>query len=77
MLSEALHDKLPSLKVLGHLGAGNFKHKFKRADRSGAHWALILGEDEVKQNVVGVKEMATGEQETVCWDELITYLKIR
>ncbi len=75
MITEKLHDQLPSLKVLSHCSSGNFKSQFKQADRSGSRWALILGEDEINQQVVGVKTMATGEQESVSWDRLTQYLK--
>ncbi|MDT8283461.1 MAG: ATP phosphoribosyltransferase regulatory subunit, partial [Gammaproteobacteria bacterium] len=74
LLAEALRDKLPGFKLITHCGGGSFKSQFKRADRSGARWTLILGEDEVTNEVIGVKTMATGEQETVKWDDLVSYL---
>ncbi len=73
-LAETLRDQIPALKLITHCGGGSFKSQFKRADRSGARWTLILGDDEVAQKVIGVKTMATGEQETVTWDALPTYL---
>jgi histidyl-tRNA synthetase len=60
--------------LITHCGGGSFKNQFKRADRSGARWTLILGDDEVANKVVGVKTMATGEQETISWDALPNYL---
>ena len=75
-LAEELRDKISNLKLITHCGGGSFKSQFKRADRSGARWTLILGDDELNQKVVGVKTMATGEQETVAWDELANYLKL-
>jgi histidyl-tRNA synthetase len=75
LLSEQLRNEIPNLKLITHCGGGSFKNQFKHADRSGARWTLILGEEEVQQNVIGVKTMATGEQETVAWTELANYLK--
>lgn len=75
LLAEQLRDDIPNLKLITHCGGGSFKNQFKRADRSGARWALILGDDEIDQRVVGVKTMATGEQETIAWDALANYLR--
>jgi histidyl-tRNA synthetase len=74
LLAEQLRDQIPTLKLITHCGGGSFKSQFKRADRSGARWTLILGDDEVAQKVIGVKTMATGQQETISWDALATYL---
>lgn len=75
LLAENLRDAIPNLKLITHCGGGSFKNQFKRADRSGARWTLILGDDEISQQVIGVKTMATGEQETIAWDALANYLK--
>jgi histidyl-tRNA synthetase len=72
--AENLRDQIPKLKLITHCGGGSFKSQFKRADRSGARWTLILGDDEVAQKVIGVKTMETGEQETISWEALTTYL---
>ena len=45
------------------LSAAAFGKQFKRADRCGADWALILGDDEVEQNVVRLKRLRGGSQE--------------
>jgi len=75
LLAEQLRDEIPNLKLITHCGGGSFKSQFKRADRSAARWTLILGDDEINQHVIGVKTMATGEQETIPWDALADYLK--
>ncbi|NQZ53822.1 MAG: histidine--tRNA ligase [Piscirickettsiaceae bacterium] len=75
LLAENLRDAIPNLKLITHCGGGSFKNQFKRADRSGARWTLILGDDEISQQVIGVKTMATGEQETIAWDAVANYLK--
>ena len=46
-LAEQLRDALPGRGVLLNLGGGNFKTQFRRADRSGARLALILGDEEL------------------------------
>ena len=74
MLAESLRDAIPGFKLISHCGGGSFKSQFKRADRSGARWTLILGEEEINNETVGVKTMATGEQETVSWNDLAAFL---
>ena len=54
-LAEAVRDQLPSLRVQLHCGGGGFKGQMKKADKSGAEIALILGEDEEKSGEVTVK----------------------
>lgn len=54
-LGELLRSQCPGLRLLNHCGAGGFKTQIKKADKSGALIALILGEDEVANNCVTVK----------------------
>ncbi|HEY6453215.1 MAG TPA: histidine--tRNA ligase [Steroidobacteraceae bacterium] len=56
-LAERLRDALPGRAVLLNLGGGNFKTQFRRADRSGARLALILGDEELDRGVAGVKPL--------------------
>ncbi|MDX1434367.1 MAG: histidine--tRNA ligase [Gammaproteobacteria bacterium] len=56
-LAEALRDAVPGLRLVVDAGAGGFKGKMKRADRSGARIALILGDDEVAKATVAVKDL--------------------
>jgi histidyl-tRNA synthetase len=64
-IAERLRDALPWLRVEADLGGGSFKAQFKRADRSGAAVAVVIGDDEVARGVAGVKALrGTGEQET-------------
>lgn len=58
-LAETLRDALPGLRVEANLGGGNFKAQFRRADRSGAQLALIIGDDEVQRGVVALKLLRT------------------
>jgi histidyl-tRNA synthetase len=65
-LAEQLREQLPHLRLLLHCGGGSFKSQFKKADKSGAKIALIMGENEAEQNVVNVKWLRIeAEQQTV------------
>ncbi len=71
MLAEQLRDRLPALRLQMNAGAGSFKSQFKKADKSGALFALILGEDELAQQVVGLKPLRdNGEQQHISWAAL-------
>ncbi|HHH49037.1 MAG TPA: histidine--tRNA ligase, partial [Gammaproteobacteria bacterium] len=66
VLAERLREAQPGLRLVTHCGGGSFKSQFKRADKSGARVALVLGEDEVAQGTVGVKYLREDrEQETL------------
>jgi histidyl-tRNA synthetase len=56
-LVERLRDALPGVTFHTNLGGGNFKAQFRRADRSGARLALVLGEDEMERGVAAVKPL--------------------
>jgi histidyl-tRNA synthetase len=56
-LAEQLRDALPGRAVVLNLGGGNFKTQFRRADRSGAQLALILGDEEMDRGVAAVKPL--------------------
>jgi histidyl-tRNA synthetase len=75
VLAERIRDSLPEFRLITHCGGGSFKSQFKRADKSGARWTLILGEEEVAKQLVGIKTMSTGEQQMVPWDSIVDYLK--
>ncbi|MCW3148562.1 histidine--tRNA ligase [Stutzerimonas stutzeri] len=70
-LAERLRDSLPGLRLLVNAGGGSFKSQFKKADKSGARYALILGEDELAGRVVGCKPLRDdSEQQSIAWDAL-------
>jgi histidyl-tRNA synthetase len=74
-LSEALRDVLPELRIVSHPGSGSFRSQFKRADRSGASLALVLGEDELAGNRVVVKRLREDlPQEEVGQEQLADWL---
>ncbi|WEA06815.1 histidine--tRNA ligase [Pantoea dispersa] len=64
-LAEKLRDADPALKLMTNFGGGNFKKQFARADKWGARIALVLGEDEVKAGQVVIKDLRTGDQQTL------------
>lgn len=70
-VSEALRNALPNIRIMMHCGGGNFKKQLKRADKTGARLALLLGSDEMQSREVGVKPLRDGqEQVTVSFDTL-------
>ena len=75
VLAEELRDAYPNLSIEMNLNGGRFKQQFKRADKAGADIALILGDDEMRQQTVGVKPMRSeGHQETVDRKELLSII---
>jgi histidyl-tRNA synthetase len=77
-LAEELRDALPSLRLISHCGGGGFKSQFKKADKSNARYALILGDDELIRGEVGLKPLReSGEQQQVRLDELTAVLSER
>ncbi len=69
--AEKLRDQMPGLCLESNLSGGSFKAQFKRADRSGAAVALVLGEDELANGSVTVKPLrGQGEQSQVPVDAL-------
>jgi histidyl-tRNA synthetase len=65
-LAEQLRDALPDLKLQVNAGGGNFKAQFKRADKSGAEIALVLGDDEVTRGVVSIKTLRREAAQEEC-----------
>ena len=75
-LAEKLRSELPHLSTMLHCSGGNFKKQFRRADKSGATLALVLGESEVQNNQVVVKHLlGEAEQQTIDVANLIEHVK--
>ncbi len=75
-LAERIRDELPFVRLLSHCGGGNFKNQLKKADKSGADIALILGEDEAKSGQVIVKFLRDDvAQQTLSFTDAIRYLE--
>ncbi len=73
-LAEQLRESVSGLRLMTHFGGGNFKKQFKRADKVGAAIALVLGENEVAEQTVVVKDLAGGEQQTMAQTDVAAYL---
>ncbi len=71
-LAESLRNQVPGLRLAASLAGGSFKAQFKRADRSGAAYALVLGEDELAEGSVQIKRLREpgAEQERIEVDHL-------
>ena len=63
---ERLRDELPRRRFELNLGGGNFKAQFRRADRSGAPLALIIGDDELARDVVALKPLRVESGQSEC-----------
>jgi histidyl-tRNA synthetase len=71
VLAENLRSDCPNIRLECHCGGGSFKSQIKRADKSGAKIALILGEDEAAVGTVGVKYLREDRpQEAVAQSDL-------
>lgn len=57
VLAEQWRDAMPELRLQVHCGGGSFKSQFKKADRSDANYALILGENEMAKGTISVKPL--------------------
>ncbi|ASM22744.1 MULTISPECIES: histidine--tRNA ligase [Serratia] len=75
-LTEQVRDAAPQLKLMTNYGGGNFKKQITRADKWGARIALILGESEVAAQQVVVKDLRSGEQETLAQSEVAARLAL-
>ena len=76
-LAEQLRSAMPSLKLQLDCAGGSVKSQFKKADKSGAQYALILGEDEVLRGEVGVKSLRDAKQvqQNIALQDVIAHLK--
>ncbi len=71
LLSEQLREALPALRIMTHCGGGSFKSQFKKADRSGARFALVLGDEEIEKRQAGLKSLRERiDQENVGFEAL-------
>lgn len=62
-LAENLRSALPSRAVVSHCGGGSFKSQMKKADRSGARYAVILGDNELHNGTVALKPLRDNEDQ--------------
>ena len=77
-LAEQLRNEIPKLRIINHCGGGNFKNQLKKADKSTADLALILGEDEVANAVVAVKFLRDDQpQQIIPLNDIVNFFKNR
>ncbi len=74
LLAEDLRSSLPLLRMLCNVDMGDFKKQLKRADKSGAKWALIMGEQELAAQKFSLKDLQSGEQQSFNQEGLINFL---
>lgn len=76
VLAEKLRDANQDWLVITNTVGGGFKSQFRKADKSGAEFALILGEDEIARGTIGIKNLRKQEEQvTIPRQELIGYLQ--
>ena len=63
VVAEALRNQFPELQIINHCGGGSFKSQMKKADKSGAHIALIIGDTEASQQKVTVKYLRDDKEQ--------------
>ncbi|WP_416361419.1 histidine--tRNA ligase [Marinobacter sp.] len=74
-IANTLRNELPGKVVITHCGGGSFKSQMKKADRSGARYAVILGENEVANRTAGLKPLRDDQpQQEVSQSELASVL---
>lgn len=75
-LAERLRERWHGLRLITDLQGGSFKAQFRRADRSGARTALVLGEQEVNDGTVSVKDLqGDAPQQTLAQEALTDWLR--
>ncbi|MCK5189164.1 MAG: ATP phosphoribosyltransferase regulatory subunit, partial [Methylococcales bacterium] len=74
-LAEKIRNEVDGIKIQVNCAGGSFKSQFKKADKSGAEYALILGDDEVTRREVSLKPLRTDqEQKNMSQKEVIQFL---
>ncbi len=77
-LAEEIREELSDVKMIANCGGGSMKSQMKKADKSGASIALILGEDELNNSQVTVKYLREKkDQVSVDFDQLIEFIEQR
>jgi len=64
-IAEQIRDEMPGTGLSMHCGGGSFKSQFKKADKSGARVALIIGENELAQQLIGIKPLRSSEEQSL------------
>lgn len=72
---QQLRDGVRNLRFRVHVGGGKLGNQLKRADQCGARWALLFGEDELRENRVALKDLASGAQEALSLAAVVERLR--
>ena len=75
-LAESIRGAIPGLNMMVNMGQASFKSQFKKADKSGAKFAIIIGEEEFEQQTYSLKALqdrAFGQQQ-MSFEELVSFL---
>jgi histidyl-tRNA synthetase len=76
-LAEMIRDHMPLLQLVVHAGGGSFKSQMRKADRSGARIALILGETEIEAGTIAVKFLREEKaQSEIMQADIVTQLAL-
>ncbi len=74
-LAEKMRNEIDGIKLQVNCGGGSFKSQFKKADKSGAEYAIIIGDDEVSRGEVSLKPLRSGEeQKDLTQNDVIQFL---
>ncbi|KES17800.1 Histidyl-tRNA synthetase [Gilliamella apicola SCGC AB-598-I20] len=71
LMAETLRDGLPNRRIVTNYGSSNFKKQFAKADKLGAKIAVTIGENEIANQSVTIKNLQTGEQVEVAQKEIV------
>ncbi len=75
-LAESLRNEIPGAVIVSHCGGGSFKSQMKKADKSGARYAIVLGENELVSGTVGLKPLRSDDdQQDISTSELSSVLR--
>jgi histidyl-tRNA synthetase len=75
-LAEKIRNEVPGLKLQVNCGGGSFKSQFKKADKIGAEYAIILGDDEVSRKELAIKSLRSEQgQKTFNQEQAIAFLQ--
>ncbi len=76
IIADQIRKALPKLRILTHCGGGGMKNQFKRADKSGAKYAIIIGDDEIEKNMVTFKNLRVEEpQQLLSFSDIVEKFK--
>ncbi|WP_225639482.1 histidine--tRNA ligase [Candidatus Profftia sp. (ex Adelges kitamiensis)] len=76
VLAEKIRDAYPQVRLITNYGGGNFKKQFARADKIGAKFALVIGENEINSGYVNIKNMQSGKQQMILQEDITAIIQL-